>query len=80
MIFYIVILCFHNIVLYFLGEENSSNMAVSYTPGLMVWVKCSTVWWPGQVIEKSDVPEELEHLIANIKNCIAVVYFSGDDS
>lgn len=53
-----------------------------YTPGNYVWVKLlNSIWWPGKVIEESDVPEALEDYIRKKRNpIIAIVHFQHDSS
>lgn len=50
---------------------------VFYTPGTIVWVKYNIVRWPGKVIEFSAIPKDLQQYL---KNCVAAIHFSGNDS
>lgn len=79
---YCYIMCSLYCFIFFI-ENNKFDMGdrlVTYTPGVMVWVKFYRVWWPGKVILASEVPNELQHFLAKIKNCIAIVHFSGHNS
>lgn len=55
-----------------MGDE----VDVSYNDGDIVWVKLGPVWWPGEVIHRSKVPED----VVIRKDPIAIVKFFEEDS
>lgn len=60
---------------------NESVPLSCYVPGTIVWVHLlHRVWWPGKVINESEVPVELKNFMTKKKKIIAIVFFSGDNS
>lgn len=55
-----------------MGDDSN----ITYNDGDIVWVKLSPVWWPGEVIDRSKVPED----IVIRKKTIAIVKFFEEDS
>ncbi|XP_044762273.1 titin-like [Coccinella septempunctata] len=52
-------------------------MEVYYKPSDIVWVKLGPFWWPGEVVDKTSVPEDL---IESLKRePVAIVKFFDDD-
>lgn len=51
-------------------------MSITYRAGDIVWVKLRPHWWPAEVIEKSQLPEDF----IPKKDPIAFVGFFEEDS
>lgn len=54
----------------------SDELESMYRDGDIVWVKLGPIWWPGEVIDKAKVPED----IIPRKEPVAVVKFFDEDS
>lgn len=55
-----------------MGDDTEAT----YRDGDIVWVKLGPVWWPGEVVDRSKVPED----ITIRKDPIAIVKFFEEDS
>lgn len=54
-------------------------MTQSFTPGTLVWMKVfNRIWWPGQVVDPTTSPQEMQDFMHRKKNPIAMVYFERD--
>jgi len=57
------------------------DQTMPYTVGSFVWCKIlNRVWWPGQVVDRSTVPNDFNEYTIKKKNPIAIVYFERDNS
>ena len=52
---------------------------LEYTEGNVVWVKLRSFWWPGQVVNLSKLPEDVQKDFEK-KSLVAAVKFFQEDS
>lgn len=51
-----------------------------YDPGTRVWVKLvNRVWWPGEVVDPTDLPGEVRDYMRIKRDPIAVTFFNNDN-
>jgi hypothetical protein len=58
------------------GASNNETSDFPSKPDEVVWVKLNTIWWPGQLVKKTEWPDECS---AMKKQPIAVVRFFQED-
>lgn len=57
------------------------DQTVPYSPGTWVWAKLvNRIWWPGQIVELTSIPDELDYYKKKTKNAKTAVYFERDKS
>jgi len=58
-----------------------SDQVIDYTPGTYVWaVLVNKVWWPGKVVDRFSVPNQLQYSLDGKRVVKAYVYFETDDT
>lgn len=57
------------------------DQTMPYAVGSWVWCKVSSkTWWPGKVVDRSAVPDDLNDYMLKKRNPIAIIHFERENS